>query len=308
MASLTRSVRLCMLGCSVVGASGCFSPANTPRKFEPYRHYASGGFYLGVRPHASSNGQEIVYSSPRSGGGDIYCLNIKNSVQTRLTSNPDYEADPIYSPDGNTVAYIRQHGDRCNIWLMNDDGSHQRQLTMQPAVDTEPTFSPDGRYIVFVRWGPNGELDADLWRINLDGSQLRKLTSRPGPYTTPSVDNAGDLLFSEFDPNSIAYIFKSSGKPGPPVVKLGEGRNAELSPKASEITYIAEPYNQTVGEMNIDGGNRKVILGTRIFKADLSALADDRSLLFVEYHGRDKANVYLLDRNTRHCKMLTSIF
>src|SRR5579872_2085305 len=57
--------------------------------------------FLAGRPFSiSPNGTSIVYSTPLTGHGDIYEIGADGTNQRRLTSDPEYEGNPAYSPDG----------------------------------------------------------------------------------------------------------------------------------------------------------------------------------------------------------------
>src|SRR5262245_52411513 len=67
-----------------------------------------GGNFVGTNPHMAPNGRQIVYASPRTGGGDIYVVGTNGSGPKRLTSSPEYEGEPSYSPDGSKIVYLRE--------------------------------------------------------------------------------------------------------------------------------------------------------------------------------------------------------
>ena len=52
------------------------------------------------RPSVSPDGKLVVYASPSAGHGDIYLLSLDGKTRNRLTSDPNYEGDPAWSPDG----------------------------------------------------------------------------------------------------------------------------------------------------------------------------------------------------------------
>ena len=77
-------------------------------------HYRAGGAYFGGAPAPSPDGNAIVYSSPRSGNGDLYRVSIDGTSTVQLTSNADYEGEAAYSLDGKQIVFIRE-GDL--VWL-----------------------------------------------------------------------------------------------------------------------------------------------------------------------------------------------
>ena len=96
---------------------------------DSWRHYKSGGSYPARTPSMSPDGSVIIFSSPRSGNGDIYQVNSDGSSPIRLTSDPSFETDPIFSPDGSSIAFARETNGCRHIWLMNRDGTNLKQLT-----------------------------------------------------------------------------------------------------------------------------------------------------------------------------------
>ncbi len=99
----------------------------------------------------SPDGSTIVFSSPRSGRGDIYQIDRDGENRIRLTDSPLFETDPLYSPDGTTIAFSRESNGIRHIWLMDPDGSNQRQLTSGKFLDDVGSFSPDGSELGIMR-------------------------------------------------------------------------------------------------------------------------------------------------------------
>src|SRR5688500_12275011 len=94
---------------------------------DSWEHYVGGGSYLALSPSMSPDGSKIVFSSPRSGRGDIYQIDRDGSNPVRLTDNPAFETSPVHCPDGSKIAFVRQTGKQ-HLWIMDQDGSNQRQL------------------------------------------------------------------------------------------------------------------------------------------------------------------------------------
>ena len=102
----------CLFAVSLpVVVTGCFGE-------DSWRHYQGGGHYPAGAPCMSPDGSVIIFSSPRTGSGDIYQIDRDGSNCRRLTDNPAFETDPIFSPDGLTIAFTREVNQRRHIWLI----------------------------------------------------------------------------------------------------------------------------------------------------------------------------------------------
>jgi Tol biopolymer transport system component len=113
--------------------------------------YCGGGMYATGSPSMSPDGAKIVFSSPRTGHGDVYMIDRDGSNPVRLTDSPAFEANPIFSPDGQTIVFEREANGCRHIWQMNKDGSHQTQLTSGNVLDDLRSFSPDGSRLLLNR-------------------------------------------------------------------------------------------------------------------------------------------------------------
>lgn len=136
-------------------------------------------------PTWSPDGERIAYTTfLPDGNDDIFVMNADGSSPTRLTSGPEYDADPDWSPNGRLIAFSRD-GD---IYTMSPDGSGARQLTRGSARDGAPAWSRDGRWLAFARADESGTTFAGPSRIivmRADGSRLGRVPL-PGEAFWPS--------------------------------------------------------------------------------------------------------------------------
>jgi Tol biopolymer transport system component len=179
---LARMKLALLVAVALEATSGCDPGDDTWATFLKTGEFESGA------PSISPTSKDIVYSSPRTGHGDIYRHMGMGRPPTRLTADGAFEGQPLYSPDGELIAYVKEKGGYRHVWIMGRDGSNQRQLTDGAMLDDVSSFSPDGRDVYFVRCllGNGVARDAYYYRVGADGRGLTELPRSqlprsPGP-------------------------------------------------------------------------------------------------------------------------------
>jgi hypothetical protein len=98
-------------------------------------------------PAWSPDGSSLAYTgqSDDSGDGfgdnlDIYVMDLGSGDTQRLTTSPDQEDTPRWSPDGSALAYHRVVNSRIQVFRMQADGSGAVNLTNQPVSEALPAW------------------------------------------------------------------------------------------------------------------------------------------------------------------------
>jgi Tol biopolymer transport system component len=142
---------------------------------------------------------------------DIYTANPDGTDRVRLTDNPQYDAEPVVSPDGKQIVFGSQRDGDFDIYIMNADGSNVRRLTDRVGYDGGPWFSPDGTKIVWRAWYPETKAERDqwkdcmeknyivavpldLWVMDVDGSNKRMLLKNGATNFAPSWHPDGNRI------------------------------------------------------------------------------------------------------------------
>ena len=105
---------------------------------------------------------------------DIFSMNPDGTGVRRLTTNPETDRQPDWSPTGRDITYtIRKPGSSANFEAarMTAAGTGHRRLTTTPEgqSSSQPSWRPDGKGIVFRRSGP-GRRDGSIWQMGLLGA------------------------------------------------------------------------------------------------------------------------------------------
>jgi Tol biopolymer transport system component len=109
---------------------------------------------------------------------DIHSSLLDGSGDRPITSGPELDRQPDWSPDGSRLVFLRQ-GD--GLYIVNADGTGLRFLT----AGTDPSWSPDGAQIAFSRWTSQG---GEIHTINVDGTGERQVTSAADGISSFSPD------------------------------------------------------------------------------------------------------------------------
>lgn len=122
--------------------------------------------------------------------GDIFSINPGGSGLRRLTTNPDLDRQPDWSPGGTAIAYsIRKPDSPINFEVarMTADGRDHRRLTTtpDPQASSQPAWFPNSRGLLFRRSGPSHV--ASIWQMGTAGQTPVLRYQPPDPPLYPSL-------------------------------------------------------------------------------------------------------------------------
>jgi len=128
-------------------------------------------------------------------------MNADGRNQTRLTSDPEIDVSPKWTPDGR-ILFISNRGDQRDIYVMDDDGANVTRLTKTRA--GQPAWSPDGSKVAFVKPSLEpigGHFPLQIFVMDAQGGNVRMVTASPNSTYVPcwSHDGATIAFVREFD-------------------------------------------------------------------------------------------------------------
>lgn len=202
-----------------------------------YELFLATGSVLAPSPGAdggarwSPDGRWLVFTSARSGEGDLYLLEAAamSKPPRRLTSQPDStELYADWSPDGQSLVYVAHSAAGDNVWMLPSFGAQPLQLTSWPGHQVRPRYSPDGKRITFYANHENPDR-FDLYVLAFGGApQLLTRGVHPdlrGPAWTPDGQH---IVFvarddARFDPVCAVRVNDPSRHTCLPIGTVGNG-------------------------------------------------------------------------------------
>ncbi|MDE0755540.1 MAG: Tol-Pal system beta propeller repeat protein TolB [Woeseiaceae bacterium] len=127
------------------------------------------------------DGRSIYFTSDRSGGPQVYRIEVGGGTAERVTFEGSYNARPRLSPDGKRVALV--HLDRGNYRIgVLDLDDKDLLIVSNGTQDESPSFAPNSDSIIYAtREGRNGVLEM----VSADGLYRQRLGSRAGDIREP---------------------------------------------------------------------------------------------------------------------------
>ena len=109
---------------------------------------------------------------------------------TRITNDPETEANLAFSPVGDRLAFLKGRGD---LWVVNTDGSNSRRI-LESWNAPQFTWSPDGKWIAYAR--SDNDFNRDVWILKVDdpGFAPVNVTRHPANEGNPVWSPDGKIL------------------------------------------------------------------------------------------------------------------
>jgi dipeptidyl aminopeptidase/acylaminoacyl peptidase len=137
---------------------------------------------MGSGLRLSPSGKQIAFVEGNP--PDVFVYDLERRVKTRLTTSPETDHNPVWSPDGSRVVFD-SHRQGPDPQSASDAGLYERPsngaTAEQPMLDREKgvqhsprDWSADGNTLVFAKQGQNGRWN--LWGLPLTGDH------KPFPY------------------------------------------------------------------------------------------------------------------------------
>jgi serine/threonine protein kinase/Tol biopolymer transport system component len=150
-------------------------------------------------PSLSLDGQRVALYRGVNGNVDIWLLETKRGVFSRLTTDPADDVMPVWSPSGDRILFSSNRTGVPDLYQKSlaKGGSEELLLsTAEPKYATD--WSADGRFVLFNSQHPTRS--GDIWALPLDGN------GKPFPIVQTSADEQR----GQFSPDVRWFAFQSN--------------------------------------------------------------------------------------------------
>lgn len=223
----------------------------------------SGQGFEGYYQYPDIHNDQIVFAAE----GDLWSVSINGGLAQRLTTHPEEEMYPSFSPDGKSILFSASYEGPLEVYSMPSSGG----------LTTRWTYESDGS--IATNWTPQGEMIYATWAYNKKpDNRLVKIDPKSKVKTVIPLDQAsegsynadGSTLFfvrpadhrnvtKRYEGGTARQIWKFT--PGSEAIKLTTDHNGESHHPMwydGRVYFISDrDGTMNVWSMDENGGDKK---------------------------------------------------
>src|SRR5438477_626659 len=243
---------------ALLASSALFVVTASPANAQAKRSIRSGDLYhlKAVRdPEISPDGGWVAYtvstidSAKDKSDNDIWMTSWDGATTIRVTSSPESESTPRWSPDGRYLAFLsgRQEGKGAQIWLLDRRGGEAQRVSQLRGGVSEFAWSPDSKRMILV-------VDEETDSI------ARKDTA---DHKTPKP-----IVINRYNLSKLAIVASDGSSPARVLTEVLDRplSNAQFSADGKSVyVLLSDDREQQLARVRVaDGSVERLISGKRV--------------------------------------------
>jgi Tol biopolymer transport system component len=204
----------------------------------------------------SPDGKSLLYTSRRTGKGDLWVLPAEGGPPRQLTRDVRDDWAGAWSSDGSWVAFLSNRGGQRDVWLVPREGGTEVRVTNDAAEEDQVQWIPGTTRVAYT----TGSTTRTLWAMDVTTGQERQLTAdslRIGGWNT-SPDGK-QVVYDVRRGGGVSEIWLAPIQGGVPRLLVGGGSanyNCFWSPDGSRVLFTSNRSgNEDVYVVNQSGGD-----------------------------------------------------
>ncbi len=182
---------------------------------------------------------------------DVWMTSIDGRVTKRMTTHPENDSDPAWSPDGRWIYFLSSRSGKSQVWRISPTGGEAQQVTDVPADLNGYKIIPDRKD------GAHLVLAIDVWPQARSLAESNKIDeAKAKSKSTARIYD--QLLFRHWDTwedGKFSHLFAwSPDRPVPLDLTRGQTTDTPIHPFDGMEDVTVSPDGRTVMFIRRDGG------------------------------------------------------